>query len=221
MNSVREVTAPLFEPVSLADVYRSLRLVPEGSPPTHPDDLLLESYIASARGDVENFTRRSLVQRTLLATFQALPMTDEAHAQLDRSRRIVTPRRLFLPMGPVSSIESVQYYDGENVLQTLDPSAYFLAEGDVPQLRVARPEASPTTFDRPDAVLVTYVAGYTPVGSPPNDQADYAANIPKTFKNAILLGVELLYNDHQEREITAIKNTWTSILTPLQATLAV
>ena len=63
------VTPPPFEPVLLSEVYQHLRLAPDSdsSPAeeTHPDDALLTGNIQTAREQVEEMARQSLVQRTV------------------------------------------------------------------------------------------------------------------------------------------------------------
>ena len=41
---------PPFEPVTLAEVHKHLRLDLDGSPASHPDDDMLQRLIATARG---------------------------------------------------------------------------------------------------------------------------------------------------------------------------
>jgi hypothetical protein len=41
---------------------------------------------------------------------------------------------------------------------------------------------------------VSYVTGYGPEGSPPTTQAEYTAAVPKPLRDAILIGVQMLYD---------------------------
>ncbi|MBZ4283861.1 hypothetical protein LAJ55_13705, partial [Streptococcus pneumoniae] len=69
-----------------------------------------------------------------------------------------------------------------------------LTDDDVPELRFVTNFSAPSTYDRPDALRVEYVAGYAPEGSPPESRADYVANVPKSLVSAVLVGVQLQYD---------------------------
>ncbi len=58
--------------------------------------------------------------------------------------------------GPVSTIDTVEYYDSENALQTLSSSTYFLAKGVPDRLMREYNSTWPPKFRRPDAIIVTY-----------------------------------------------------------------
>lgn len=173
------ITAPPFYPVTLADCYGHLRLDPSDSPPTHPDDDMLTRNIATATGEAEKFTRRAFIRQSLRLHLACFP-------NAGRGIKLLRP--------PLLSVESVRYYDADNVLRTVDEASWYTSDDVVPQLRFVTGFAAPTLYDRPDAVRVDYTVGYEPDGSPPTDQADFAANVPKTFQDAILLGVQLLYD---------------------------
>jgi hypothetical protein len=83
----------------------------------------------------------------------------------------------------------VRYYDPGNTLVPLDSASWFVTDDLVPQLMLVS-GARPTTYDRPDAVQVTYWAGYPEDGSP----ADVVANVPAEAKDAILIGLQLLHD---------------------------
>lgn len=60
--------------------------------------------------------------------------------------------------GYVEAIRTIQYFDTDGVLQTIDGSDYTLIPG---RLGVVAPlEVWPQTADRPDAVQIIYRAGY-------------------------------------------------------------
>lgn len=172
---VINITQPAAEPVTLAQVYKHLRLDPEGSPPTHPDDTMLNAQITAARDWAEKFTRRSFVEQRLRLLRNGIP----------------TCRTVDLLRPPVRSIQRVIYYDADNVAQVVSTGDYVLVESRVPQLRFLDTFSIPTTYDRDDSLQIEYTAGYEPTGSPAED---YAANVPQPIKQGILLGVELLYD---------------------------
>jgi len=61
-----------------------------------------------------------------------------------------------LSRGPVSAITSVQYYDESNTLQTLASGTYFLCKGVPDTLAREYNQTWPATYNRSDAVIVTY-----------------------------------------------------------------
>lgn len=73
--------------------------------------------------------------------------------------------RMDLPYGPASAVASVEYYDESNTLQALSGwsllsdsgGSFVYFAGDIP-----------ATYDRPDAVVVTYTAGYSDANSIPH-----------------------------------------------------
>lgn len=79
---------------------------------------------------------------------------------------------------PVTAVDSIAYYDGDNVLQTLDAANYHVnitAEG-FAHVEYASGATLPSVYDRPASVVVTYSTGYAT-----------ADDAPETAKAAILL----------------------------------
>ena len=181
---------PPFEPVTLADVYRVLKIDAEGSPPEHPLDADFVRNITSARRNVEKLTRRSLIRQTLRLSVDGFPSNCIGWQLGPRWVCAPTAIRLFRP--PVLSLQSVQYFDASNVLQTVDAASYYVTDDELPELRFVSTFTAPTVYDRPDAVRVTYVAGYLGAGSPPSSQDEYAEHVPSELKDAILVGVQML-----------------------------
>lgn len=207
------ISQPPFEPVTLAEVYAQLRLTPDhvGSPgeESHPDDAMLAAQITAAREYVEVATRRSMVQRTLRLSSEAFPYATGwwwKHPWTAHGLRI----RLINP--PLIRIESVAYYDGDNTLQTVAPADYYATDDQVPELRFAATFSAPALFNRPDAVRVEYVAGYLGDGSPPTTQDEYIAHIPQTLRQAVLIGVQLQYDNLSDSDRKAFENAREAML---------
>ena len=215
------ITEPAFEPVTLADVYRHLRLDPDDSPATHPDDPALERHITSARKIVELMARRALILQTLRLSMPGFPHVEQCTTLGDRFRRVVSSEPIRLHRPPLVAVDSVRYFDAENVLQTVDPSSYYTTDEQVPELRFTSSFVTPTVYDRPDAVRVQYRAGYPDAGSPEGgSQADAAANVPAPLKEAILMGVQLLYDDLSPADRTAIENMREATVQPFRVQLS-
>lgn len=195
------IAPPAAEPITLAEVYRQLRLDPAGSPPEHPDDALLRGYITSARQEVEALTGRAFVEQTLRLSMAQWPGPCRTSAL-----------RLLRP--PLIRVESVTWFDGENIEQTLDPADYYVTDDMVPELRFVTGWGAPSAYARPDAVRVTYVAGYRGEGSPPSTQEELAAHVPQQVKDAIAIGVQLLYDTLSDSNRAALERARLSLLRP-------
>lgn len=191
-------SAPAVEPVSLEEIYLFMRMDPEGSPPTHPDDPMLLTMITSAREKVEQSTRRALVQQSIRLVLPCFPARriygpqgswgyDDLYTDVDSPIELLRP--------PFQSIQSIRYYDHANVLQTLASDTYFVSEeAFVPAVRPANGNTWPITYRREDAVLVDYTVGYVPEGSPP-DAAGWRANVPGSLRDAVKFEVQLQYDE--------------------------
>lgn len=151
------------EPVSVAEARQHCRI------DSHEEDLWVLNSISAARELCETFTKRRFVSTTLKLT-------------LDRF-----PSMFYLPSPPLVSVTTVKYRDAANVLQTLSSSDYEVDAATEPgRLALVSGSSWPTTYDRMNAVEVTYVAGY---GS--------ATAVPYAIKQAIMLTVAH-WNENRE-----------------------
>lgn len=193
--NITTIVPPEYEPVTLADCWAHLRLTPSGSPLSHPDDDMLERHITTAREEVEAITHRALVRQKV---------------------RLSVPNfcRLFLQRPPLISVESVQYYDTANVLQTMALDQYYVTDDLVPELCVVN-NAWPGTYQRRDAVRVTYWVGYPGDSSPDTERDEQLANVPKRCKDATLVGVELLHASLTPEKRTNLEKFRASMLAGL------
>jgi uncharacterized phiE125 gp8 family phage protein len=201
MNSI-VISQPPVEPVSLQDVYSFLRLDPEGSPASHPDDSMLESFITTAREEAEKLTRRAFVTQQLLQVGFDFPA--------DRRVRLLRP--------PIQAVLSVAYYDAANALQTVNEANYFVTDEEPPCLQFVDTFALPQTYACRDALRIEVTAGYAPAGE--GEDTDHLANIPKSIKTAILLGVQLLYDKLTPKEREDIERARNALLFPHKVVLA-
>jgi uncharacterized phiE125 gp8 family phage protein len=131
----KRITAPTALAVSLADAKVALRV--NGS----ALDSIVDAWVRAITEHAEHLTGRSVMQQT----WQALC---ESFDDLGR-----------LPRLPIVSVSSVRYYDTTNTLQTLDPSNYSLYTTEY-FATIRTFGEFPETFERDDAVIVEYVAGY-------------------------------------------------------------
>lgn len=143
-------TAAATLPVNLEDVKAHLRV--DGT----EDDALILSLIKVAINECEAYAGLSFITQTRTVKLDYFNGSD-----------------VILPYGPVTSVTSVTYYDGDDVQQTVDAADYTLdTQSGLSKIRVT--ESWPSTNVTLNNVVVTYVAGYA-------DQA----SVPEVIKLAI------------------------------------
>lgn len=188
--NLRTIVEPPVTPVTLEEVWDQLRLVPDDdSPPTHPQDAMLERLMKVATGEAEKITKRAFVEQTVRLWTDRFPC-DGCFWSSDRWRSHGGRGYIELLRPPLIHVQSVSYRDVDNAVQVVDAADYFVTDDLVPRLTFADTFASPQVYRRDDAVTIDYVVGYPPDGSPAED---YRANVPEEIKQAILLGVEIQY----------------------------
>ena len=137
-------SAPAIEPCTEADLVSHCQLG------ELPDDQLARARVmlAAARQWVENRLHRQLITATWKLYLDEFP-DDEEIQILDKL--------------PVATIATIKYYDTANVLQTAAASLYdtdLASENRPPRIRPAYGQSWPSTYDRYNAVEVTFTAGY-------------------------------------------------------------
>jgi uncharacterized phiE125 gp8 family phage protein len=195
------VTPPPVEPVSVPEAYTHMRWDPEdatSSPVVYELQDQVARNITTAREFAEEVTRRALVLQTL---------------------RLVTDsfRSIELLRPPLVDVLDLSYYNTNRVLTVIDPTDYFVTEDLVPRLCLYSrtvDACSDISRERPDAVRVTYRAGYAPTydGASPANVLSYTANIPASIKDAILLKVQLLCDRFDVNEKADLERTMMSLL---------
>ena len=162
-----QLTAPSHEPITLEEAKVFLRL------DTEDHDFLLLSLITAAREHIEMYTRRQLVT----ARYQ-LTMDDWPRAGIFK-----------LPRPPLIHVERVNYIDGENVVQTVDPANYSVDMSRLFGRIVPTSTYSwPALYDTINAVTVDYQAGY-----------GTAYSVPETAKTVCLMLVADMYEHAETR----------------------
>lgn len=133
----------------------------------------LERTIHAARRHVENLTGRALTLQTWVLTAE-----DWHHIYDCRDARTIELRRT-----PLVSVTSVKYYDAATgVLTTWDSANYHVLTGFSPGRIVRDADSSwPNVDDRPDAVQITFVAGYAEVANVPGEHTRAVAYLTRHF----------------------------------------
>lgn len=152
--------APNETPVSLADVKAHLRVG------HNDDDSVLLDLIDAATASVEEMCGRALVTQTWVYSF------------CDPGRVVSLPKL------PVQTVTAITYYDRDGVVQSADVNDFYLFKSDdFANLEPKSGSAWPQTYDRDDAITVTFVAGY---GS--------ASDVPAPIRTAITMLVGHWYD---------------------------
>lgn len=138
MKSVFTV-GPTAEPIALAVAKAHARVDYDD------EDELIRGWLRAAREKLEDETSRSLVCQTRRFDLDEFP----------------TSGLIEIRWAPVIAVSSIQYYDADNVLQTLSASAYQVDADSIPARICLAPTYSwPTTYQRPRAVRVSVVCGH-------------------------------------------------------------
>lgn len=158
-------TQPAFEPITLAEA-RSHVKIPSNI--TAEDDLL-RSFIQQAREYLENCTNHIAGETVMTAK-----ANDFAEV-------------MKIQKGPIQSIDSVKYYNTDNVLTTLVADTdYFASTAGGGSARIYFPSL-PDVKKKLDAVEITFTAGY-----------DSIDDIPELIKHPVRLMVKQAYQNRGE-----------------------
>lgn len=172
------VTAPVLEPLTLAEAAEHLRLIASSdSPPVYPQEDKVEKLIRSVREHLDGkdgWLGRALCTQTWDLKLPGFP----------RSECIV------IPLPPLREIVSISYVDPAGDTQTLDdsPSDWQLLAGEPARIIPAYGTVWPATRDIPDAVTIRFTAGYTVEGEESPDNP--LTLMPGPIKDAMLLLIE-------------------------------
>ena len=159
--------SPAFEPVSLAEVKKHLEIADAD----HSHDQHLSALIQTARELVEHDTQAILATGTFTMTLDDFPDEDEIE----------------LPIKPVSSVTSITYIDTGGTTRTMSSSDYVLDSNEpTPEIRLAYLAMWPVTRGEPNAVTITFVAGYSS-----------AATVERKFKQMMLLDIARNFQDRE------------------------
>lgn len=152
--------APAVEPVTDEEVSLQAKLDEDT---TEAD--LRAIYIPAARERVENRIQQSLITQTRVMKLDYFPRCGHFD----------------IPMGPVQSVV-ITYTDEDGNPQTLNANDYW-----VDTRRVTIKNYWPGTYTMPNAVTVTYVAGFGAL----------ATDVPAPLRTAILMRVTHMIENRQ------------------------
>lgn len=174
------VTAPTVEPVGVDEVRDHARIS------IHDDDPLIALHIKAAREYVTESIQRALINTTYRLRMDS--WCDKRYADGEVIR---------LPMGPVSSVSSVQYVDPAGTTTTLSASGYVVdTDSRIARLYPGYCLVWPPIRVQRQAVTVTYVAGYGAT----------SASVPECIRRAICLLASHWYENREPVSIGNIVN---------------
>jgi uncharacterized phiE125 gp8 family phage protein len=163
------VEAATSDPVALADAKRRVRRVEDD------DDGEIGLIVAAVTSHLDGATGilgRALITQDWSDVWCGFPASE----------------RVRVALAPVQEIVSISYFDADNQVQTLEAGRYSLhADATGFYIRADSEAGWPDTFDRDDAMSITYRAGYGDT-----DQA-----VPATLRLAILDLVAHRYNNRE------------------------
>lgn len=156
---------PSVEPISLTEAKLHLRV------DHSDDDGLIDILRQAARETVELHTNRSLITQTRVIKLDNFPCFGV----------------IKLTHGPVQSLTSITYIDSDEQTQPLASSEYWEdLDSNIPRITVKT--SWPATYDKPNAVTITYDAGY----------GDEGTDVPAKLRQAMLLIIGHLYENRQQ-----------------------
>lgn len=163
--AIRIIQDAINEPIDLSKAKEHLRVEEEDT----EEDGLITAYMSSARGTLEDFTRRSLAVKSYMLTL------DSFQGSLIR-----------LPYPPAVSVESFNYIDAEGNENEVNTSSYILDNHSTPaRLVLKNGHQWPTNLQQINAVQITYKAGYT------------KENLPRPLYQALLMLTSHMYEERQ------------------------
>jgi uncharacterized phiE125 gp8 family phage protein len=196
--------------VSLDDMKKHLRV-------DHSfDDDLIEAMTAAATQHIDGrdgWLGRALVAQTwdyALAGFCWWP----TNGGYDRRYHNI----IQIPLPPLIEVESIKYYDGDDVQQTIDVATYdVVGAGDRGFVALKNNQSWPSTYCRPEPVTIRFRAGYVDTAdSPPSGE------VPAPIVAAIKLMTGTLYENRESvivgSSISAVTMPWAAeqLLGPLR-----
>lgn len=157
------ITPATFKPLEV----EAIKVRPELRVTETIDDLILADHLEGAIGAYQDYTNNILCLSTWDLYLDEFPEGD-----------IETP-------GPLSSVESLKYYDSTGNLQTFS-AANYIVDGTVPlmgRISLIPGNSWPSTDGRVNSVIVRLLAGY----SSPNA-------IPQRIKDGLIMKIHELYD---------------------------
>ena len=185
--TIKTITPPTTEPVTLQEVKDHLRIV-------HDDeDDLIESYKIAARKHIEfTLTWRALITQELQLSLDSFPPRATYYSPYFIKAK---NDEIVLPYPPVQEIVSITYKDKDGTETTIPADDYIVDTDSEPARIVPAPgESWPTEDLYPlGAVKIKFKAGY----------GDTKEDVPNELRQAILMLTAHFYENREQVVIGA------------------
>jgi uncharacterized phiE125 gp8 family phage protein len=199
--SLRIVVPVTIEPITLEEAMEHLNIAFDD----RHNDAVINRNIKAAREWCEGWLGRALAPQTLelsLGGFNGVTVVPSSWQPWLSTLLKLDDNLIRLPMGPVSSIVSVTYRDGDGIAQTLAPDTYTLDTWtDSVNVYLAFDASWPTVQAIRNAVQVQYVAGYT---LPDDSPSPYP--LPWSIRAAMLLALGDLFANRENSSAAKMEN---------------
>ena len=177
MSGVTVVTPASAEPIEDNEVKRALRIPTSDS--TH--DNLISTARATATQIIEDYLGRSLINRTLKLSLDALPYEDD---NLPNVEGLVTApymtkiaRNIYLPQPPLVSVTHIKTFNDSDTATTLSTSVYYVdTASDIGRVVLRTGQVWGEMLRVANSIEITYVAGY----------GSASGNVPIAIRQAII-----------------------------------
>ena len=166
-TKLKLITAAADVPVTLTEAKAHLRV------DFSTDDTLISTLTKVATEYCERRLARAIITQTWEQYLDEFPCdTDTIEVKLPT----------------LQTLTSIKYYDSDNVLQTWDASNYEVdAISEPAKVRLASGKSFPGTYDRLNAVIIKFNAGYGAAST----------NIHETIRQAIKLLISHFYENRE------------------------
>lgn len=189
MAGLEVVTGPTQEPITITNIKEHLRLDED------VDDLQVNAYIIAAREWAENYTGRFLMQRTMRQWYDASPV--DSSALIDgtllqgHQNYFTSNQTLEVAASPISSIDSIKYYDDAGTEYTWAASNYYADTiSDIARITLKDGGSFPTDVRKLNAFAVNFTVGY----------GTNIADVPQAIKVAMMQYITFLYEHRGDYE---------------------
>ena len=180
MSTLKVITAPTTEPVTLAEAKLHLKVE------TGDDDTLISSLITAARETAEIFTGRALASQVLEYILDGFPISNDT---------------IYIPKPPLENITSIKYRDCQGAETEWDSSNYVVDSESMPaRIALAYGKYFPDFTPYPvSSVRIRFAAGYR-TGGPDS------LKIPEGIKQALKLLIGHFYENRESVVVGTVAN---------------
>lgn len=186
--SLTLVVEPVEEPLELDEVKDYLKVDHDY------DDALIAELITTARIMAEKELRRALLTQTWEYSLDGVPGSyDGSYLPSDWPWSLIPAGKgyLELPLPPLQSVDSVSYYDLDNVSHTFSTSNYSVSTRSTPgKIYLNNGCVWPSELRSHESMVVKYIAGWT-----------YPGQIPAAIRMGLKRWVAYMYQNRGDENI--------------------